>query len=227
MIEVRKSDQRGSADYGWLKTKHTFSFANYYDPRFLGFRDLRVINEDIIEGSAGFPAHPHRDMEIVTIVTEGALEHKDSMGNTSVIKKGEVQRMSAGHGILHSEYNHLKDEKTKLFQIWINTEKKGITPSYEQKSFEVKHGLSLVVDPKGSEGSVSINQNTKMWIGHLRDENLEHKLSLPHAWIQCYKGELQVGEIKLQAGDGAAITEESLLKLNAVGDTDFFIIELN
>ncbi len=228
MIELRKSDERGGADYGWLKTKHTFSFAHYFDPRYLGFRDLRVINEDRIEGGQGFPTHPHRDMEIVTIVIEGALEHKDSIGNTSVIQAGEVQRMSAGRGIYHSEYNHLKDAPTKLFQIWIQTDTKGLDPQYEQKSFAPKDGITLVVSKEGEEGSVKIHQNTKFWLGDMSNCEKKHSLSLPHAWVHCYEGELEVNGQKLEVGDAAAITDEKELQLKALkSSTKFFIIELN
>jgi len=228
MIKIRRSKERGHANYGWLDTNYTFSFSNYYDPRFMGFRDLRVINEDVIEPNQGFPTHGHADMEILTYVIKGELSHKDSMGNGTTILPNEVQRMSAGTGVLHSEYSS-PTEETHLLQIWILPEEKNLTPSYEQTFFapEDKKGkLKLVASRAGTDGSVTIHQDVNLYSSILaKDEEVSHELAENrHAWIQVIKGEIFLkGEI-LSAGDGAAISEEKLLKIKSLADESEFLM---
>jgi redox-sensitive bicupin YhaK (pirin superfamily) len=232
MIKVRKSNKRGSANYGWLDTHYTFSFSDYYDPQFMGFRNLRVINEDFIEPAQGFPKHGHRDMEIITYMIDGELSHRDSMGNGETIRPNEVQRMTAGTGILHSEYSSPSD-KTHLLQIWILPEKNGLTPSYEQKLFprEEKQGkLRLVASRGGDDGSVSINQDVKLFASILEDEEkVTHELaSGRHAWIQLISGSIDVNGQLLETGDGAAISDESKLTIRSLEDnTEFLLFDLN
>ncbi len=232
MIKVRKSNERGHADYGWLDTNYTFSFSNYYNPEFMGFRSLRVINEDFIAPNQGFPTHGHRDMEILTYVLRGELSHKDSMGNGTTILPNEVQRMTAGTGILHSEYSSPSDE-THLLQIWILPEENDLTPGYEQTFFapEDKKGkLKLVASRAGTDGSVTINQDVNLYSSILaKDEEVSHELAENrHAWIQVIKGEIFLkGEI-LSQGDGAAISEETLLKIKSLADeSEFLLFDLN
>ncbi len=218
MIRLRPADQRGHADHGWLNTYHTFSFADYYDPEHMGFRSLRVINEDWVHPGNGFGTHPHRDMEIVTYVLEGGLSHKDSMGNGSTILPGDVQRMSAGTGVLHSEFNHSKDESVHLLQIWLLPEKRGITPSYEQKNFsrdEKLNRLRLLASPDGREGSVAIHQDAELLTSVLESgKSVDYELRPGrHAWLQVARGSVEVNGKQLQQGDGAAISEESKLTI--------------
>src|SRR5947209_6577665 len=193
MITLHPASERGTTDFGWLDSRHTFSFGDYYDPAHMGFRALRVINDDRVEAGAGFPTHPHRDMEIVTYVLEGAIEHKDSMGNGSIITAGEVQRMSAGTGVTHSEFNHSKKDGLHFLQIWILPEKRDLEPGYEQKKFEKKDlegRLRLVVSRDGREGSVRLNQDAAIYSGILaKGTKLEH--SIPkgrHAWVHVARG---------------------------------------
>jgi redox-sensitive bicupin YhaK (pirin superfamily) len=232
MIKIRRSNKRGSANYGWLDTHYTFSFADYYDPQFMGFRNLRVINEDFIEPDQGFPKHGHRDMEIITYMIDGELSHRDSMGNGETIRPNEVQRMTAGTGILHSEYSSPTD-RTHLLQIWILPEKNGLTPSYEQKLFapEEKHGkLRLVASRGGDDGSVSINQDVKLFASVLDNENkVAHELAAGrHAWIQLISGSVDVNGQLLEPGDGAAISDESKLTIRALEDnSEFLLFDLN
>jgi redox-sensitive bicupin YhaK (pirin superfamily) len=232
MIEVRKANERGHADHGWLDTHHTFSFSDYYDPRFTGFRDLRVINEDYIAPAQGFPKHSHRDMEIITYVISGELSHRDSMGNGETIRPHEVQRMTAGTGILHSEYSSPTD-KTHMLQIWILPEKNSLTPSYEQKLFapEEKQGkLRLVASRGGDDGSVTVNQDVSLYASILANgEPVTHKLADGrHAWIQLISGSLDVNGETLNAGDGAAISEEKALRIKALADnSEFLLFDLN
>jgi redox-sensitive bicupin YhaK (pirin superfamily) len=230
MLNLRKSGDRGIVDYGWLKAKHTFSFGPYYDPRFLGFRDLLVINEDQIQGGGGFPLHPHKNMEIVTLIKEGGLAHEDSKGNNGVILKGDVQRMSAGKGIRHSEFNHFKNKDTKLYQIWIQTQRNEIDPSYENKSFSSQienENFSLLVSPQGENGSLKIHQNTKIWYGNLKkDQHYSFPLALGNAWVQEIEGQIKIEETVLNPGDGASISEENSLEIKAKVNSTFFIIEL-
>lgn len=232
MINIRRSNERGHANHGWLDSNFTFSFADYYDPKFMGFRDLRVINEDFIEPGQGFPKHGHRDMEIITYVISGELSHQDSMGNGETIRPHEVQRMTAGTGILHSEYSSPTD-KTHLLQIWILPEKKNLQPGYEQKMFapDEKQGkLRLVASRGGDDGSVTINQDVSLYASVLgRNEAVSYNLSDGrHAWIQVIGGSLDVNGKTLNAGDGAAISEESAMKLKALDDnTEFLLFDLN
>jgi hypothetical protein len=224
MIQIRPAKERGHANHGWLDTYHTFSFSDYYDPKFMGFRSLRVINEDWVKPGYGFPTHPHRDMEIVTYVLEGSLEHKDSMGTGSVIRPGEVQKMSAGTGVRHSEFNHSEHEPVHLLQIWILPEKEGLKPMYEQKSIpaEEKQGkLRLVGSPKGGNGSVTISQDAELYATELAaGQAVEHTLEKDrYAWLQVARGEITLNGEKLKAGDGAAITAEPKLQLAGVGES--------
>ena len=232
MIKIRRSNERGHADHGWLDTNFTFSFADYYDPQFMGFRNLRVINEDYIEPAQGFPKHGHRDMEIITYMIDGELSHRDSMGNGETIRPGEVQRMTAGTGVLHSEYSSPTD-RTHLLQIWILPEKNGLTPSYEQKLFppEEKQGkLRLVASRGGDDGSVSINQDVDLYASVLEDgDAVQHELaSGRHAWVQLISGSIDVNGETLNAGDGAAISDESSLNIKALdGKSEFLLFDLN
>jgi redox-sensitive bicupin YhaK (pirin superfamily) len=231
MIQVRKSDERGHAFHGWLDTYHTFSFAGYYDERFMGYRSLRVINEDRVQPGKGFATHPHRDMEIITYVLEGALEHKDSMGNGSVIRPGDVQRMSAGSGVLHSEFNPSKDDPVHLLQIWILPDKLGIKPSYEQTKFdrtEMNGSLRLIASPDGRDGSVTIHQDANVYVTVLESGK---SIALPdtskrHLWIQVARGEVKLGEHVLRAGDGAAVEGESDLVMTGVEDADVVLFDM-
>jgi quercetin 2,3-dioxygenase len=218
MIQIRRADERGHANHGWLDTYHTFSFADYYDPRFMGFRSLRVINEDWVKPGYGFPTHPHRDMEIITYVLEGSLEHKDSMGTGSVIRPGEVQKMSAGTGVRHSEFNHSKEEPVHLLQIWILPEKEGIKPMYEQKPIppvDKKGKLRLVASPKTGNGAVTLYQDAELYATELdAGQSVEH--ALPdgrYAWVQVARGKVNVNGKELNAGDGAAIAAEPNIKI--------------
>ena len=232
MIKIRRSNERGHADHGWLDTRYTFSFSDYYDPAFMGFRDLRVINEDYIEPGQGFPKHGHRDMEIITYVISGELSHRDSMGNGETILPNEVQRMTAGTGVLHSEYSSPTD-KTHLLQIWILPEKQRLTPDYEQKNFpqEEKRGkLRLVASRGGDDGSVHINQDVKLYASILSDgEQVSLDLDKGrHAWIQVISGSLDINGERLEAGDGAAISDETALQIKAEADnTEFLLFDLN
>ena len=216
MITIRKSQERGGGDHGWLNTKHTFSFDAYYDPRHMHFRALRVINEDIVQPGTGFPTHPHRDMEIITYVLQGALEHKDSQGNGSIIRPGDGQLMSAGTGILHSEANASKTEPVHLLQIWIMPESKGIKPGYEQKAFpeEEKHGeLKLIAAHGGQNGAVNVHQDVSLYVSLLdQKQKVEHTLAPGrHAWLQVAKGAVELNGKPLNQGDGAAISDEQKL----------------
>lgn len=231
MIYVRKSGERGHFDHGWLKTFHSFSFADYYDPEFMGFSALRVINEDFVAPGQGFGTHGHRDMEIVTYVLEGALEHKDSMGTGSVIRPGEVQRMSAGRGVLHSEFNASKDSDVHLLQIWILPEARGLAPSYEQKAFgdeEKLNRLRIVASNDARQGSVRIHQDAAIYASVLEEgKTLEHRLDRKRGyWVQVARGELELGSQTLQAGDGAALREEELLKFRGVKRAEFLLFDL-
>ena len=231
MIEVRKAAQRGHASHGWLDSFHTFSFAGYYDPIHMGFRALRVINEDRVQPARGFDTHSHRDMEIVTYVIEGALEHRDSLGNGSVIRPGEVQRMTAGTGITHSEYNASETDLLHFLQIWIVPDEEGLEPSYEQKSFLAKDqsdALQLVASPGGREGSLRIHQDVNLYVGSLDPgATLKHDVAASrHAWLQVVKGSLRLGERGLEPGDGIALSEESALELRAEAASELLVFDL-
>jgi redox-sensitive bicupin YhaK (pirin superfamily) len=231
MIKIRRSDERGHADYGWLDTHYTFSFNTYHDPRFMGFRDLRVINEDYIAPNQGFPTHAHRDMEIITYVISGELSHRDSLGNGTTIRPNEVQRMTAGTGVSHSEHSSETD-KTHLLQIWILPEADDLTPGYEQKYFapeEKKGKLKLVASRAGTDGSVTIHQDVDLYSSILAaDEEVSHEpAENRHAWIQIVRGSLEVNGEILNAGDGAAASDEKLLKIRALEDeTEFLLFDL-
>jgi hypothetical protein len=225
VIQVRRGKERGHADHGWLNTYHTFSFSDYYDPRHMGFRSLRVINEDWVQPGYGFPAHPHRDMEIITYVLEGSLEHKDSMGTGSVIRPGEVQKMSAGTGIRHSEFNHSKEEPVHLYQIWILPEKEGIKPNYEQKAIpaeEKQNKLRLVASPSGGNGSnaVKLYQDAELYTVTLgKADSVKHELrDGRYAWVQVARGAVNVNGQDLTAGDGAAVSQERKLEISGKAD---------
>jgi redox-sensitive bicupin YhaK (pirin superfamily) len=217
MITLRPADQRGQADYGWLHTRYTFSFADYYDPEHVHFRSLRVINEDHVEPGHGFGTHPHRDMEIITYVLEGALAHKDSMGTGSTIRPGEVQRMSAGTGVLHSEFNYSPSEEVHLLQIWSLPERKSIEPSYEQKEFARESKLNrlrLVASPGGEEGSVTIHQDARLYASILEEgKSVRHELGKGrYAWLQVVRG------------DGAAVEREASLEITGNAPISEFLL---
>ena len=231
-LTVRRAADRGHANHGWLDTHHTFSFAHYHDPKHMGFRSLRVINDDRVVGGAGFPTHPHRDMDIISYVVEGALEHRDSMGNGSVIRPGEVQRMSAGTGVTHSEYNGSNTDRVRFLQIWIVPEKRGIEPSYEQKDFtqERKGGLRLVASRDGREGSVTVHQDLSLYATELvAGSSVSHPLPADrHVWVQMVRGEATVDGVELREGDGASLEAgvAQQLSIDATTDTELLVFEL-
>jgi redox-sensitive bicupin YhaK (pirin superfamily) len=231
MLTIRRADQRGHADHGWLDTRHTFSFAEYHDPKHMGFRSLRVINEDRVAPGRGFGTHPHRDMEIISYVLDGGLAHRDSMGNGSIIHPGEVQRMSAGTGVRHSEHNASQQEGVHFLQIWIVPDRRGIEPSYEQKAFaaaERQGSLRLVVDPEGREGALTINADARLYTTSLgAGEQVQHQVAAGrHAWIQVARGMIQVDGEELRAGDGAAISEAGTLTLKGVESAEVLVFDL-
>jgi redox-sensitive bicupin YhaK (pirin superfamily) len=226
MIHVRKSEQRGHFDHGWLNTYHTFSFADYYDPDFMGFRTLRVINEDRVQAGQGFGRHGHRYMEIVTLVLEGGLAHRDSMGTGAVIRPGEVQRMSAGTGVLHSEMNASESEPVHFYQIWLLPERQGLAPGYEQKAFPPADGtLQLVGSRDGREGSVTIHQDVDLYRGSV-DGALHFDFRADrYGWLQVARGNVTINGTPLGAGDGAAIEDERSLEI--AGKGEFLLFDLN
>jgi quercetin 2,3-dioxygenase len=231
MVNIRKSQERGHANHGWLNTYFTFSFADYYDPKHVQFRTLRVLNDDRITAGAGFPEHPHRDMEIITYVLEGALAHRDSMGNGSVIRPGDVQYMSAGTGVTHSEFNASKSEPAHLLQIWMLPEKKGLKPVYGQKNFaesEKRGKLRLVASPDGRDGSVTVRQDNELYATVLgAGESVRHELKPDrHAYVQVARGSVKLNGKELQEGDGAAISEEKGIELTGVQDAEVLLFDL-
>ncbi len=229
MIRIRKAKDRGHFDHGWLDTYHTFSFADYYDPEYMGFRALRVINEDRVQAGRGFGTHSHRDMEIVTYVLEGELQHRDNMGTGSIIRPGEVQRMSAGTGVLHSEVNPSRDQSVHLLQIWLLPDRRGLKPEYEQKAFpaEERAGrLRLVASPDGSDGSLTIHQDAKILAGTIRDSVQYDLQPGRYAWLQVARGSLDLNGQTLNAGDGAAIENEPALTLRGK-DAEVLLFDLN
>src|SRR5262245_2314332 len=231
MYRLRKASERGHFDHGWLNTYHTFSFADYHDPRYMGFRALRVMNEDRVAAGQGFGMHGHRDMEIVTYVLEGALEHQDSMGNGEVLKPGEFQRMSAGTGIMHSEFNPSKTEPVHLYQIWLLPERRGLVPSYEQKRFsedERRNRLRLVASPDGAEGSLSVRQDARIYLASVLDgKSIEHALAAGrYAWLQVLRGEIALSGTSLGTSDGAAVSDERKLSVVAKGDAEIMLFDL-
>jgi hypothetical protein len=231
MITVRKANERGHAAHGWLDSYHTFSFADYYDPRWMGFRSLRVINDDIVMPRGGFGTHPHRDMEIITYILSGALAHKDSMGNGRVIKPGEFQYMAAGTGILHSEVNPSTEEAVHLLQIWIQPDAQGVTPRYAERSMkEATTGqLHLVASKSGRADSMAIHQDADLWLGRLEpNQRVAHPLaSSRHAWLHVAEGEVALGDHTLTAGDAAAVNNETLLDLTAAKPSQVLLFDLN
>jgi len=231
MLSIRRSGERGGGDYGWLKTRHTFSFDQYYDPKWMGFRSLRVINEDVVAPSSGFPTHPHRDMEIITYVLSGKLEHKDSLGTGSIILPGDGQRMSAGRGIRHSEFNPSSGDAVHLLQIWIMPGQRGLEPNYEQKSFpekEKRGKFRVIASADGENGSVKINQDAKLLVSLLKaGETVVRTLDKDrHAWIQIAKGEVELNGEKLYQGDGAAISNEQTLSIKGEKDSEVLLFDL-
>jgi len=231
MIKLRKSQDRGHFDHGWLNTSHTFSFDRYYDPAHMAFRSLRVINEDHVEPGHGFPTHSHRDMEIITYILEGELEHKDSMGTGSVIRPGDLQRMSAGTGVAHSEYNPSDDFKVHLLQIWILPESEGLKPSYEQINFapeELRGKLRLIASPDGHGGSVTIHQDARVYATTLElNETVTHELAPNrYAWLQVARGALKLNDNYMRQGDGAAVDNESLLTVIGTEPAEALLFDL-
>jgi quercetin 2,3-dioxygenase len=231
VIAIRRAEDRGHANHGWLDTYHTFSFSSYYDPGHMGFRSLRVMNEDVVAPGQGFGTHPHRDMEIVTYVLEGALEHKDSMGNGEVLRPGEFQRMSAGTGITHSEFNPSATEAVHLYQIWLLPDRKGIEPSYEQKRFadEQRHNrLQLVASPDAEAGSLSIHQDARVFLSKIDGGNeIAHELEPGrHAWLQVLRGEVSLNGQHLNTSDGAAVSDEGRVTIRSQRDAEIMLFDL-
>lgn len=228
-MQIRKAGERGGANHGWLNTKHTFSFADYYDPQHMGYRSLRVINEDRVAADRGFGRHPHADMEILTYVLEGELGHQDSLGNGSVIRPGDVQRMSAGSGVTHSEMNPNKQDAVHFYQIWILPEQKGLEPSYEQKAFPDRAGkLRVVASQDGRDGSVTVHQDMTLEAAVLKPgDKVEHALAAKrYAWVQVAKGSVTIDGKTLTVGDGAAINGEGTLAISAVSDAEVLVFDL-
>lgn len=231
MFTVRRAIERGGGRYGWLETRHTFSFADYYDPAYMGFRSLRVLNDDRVAPGQGFPAHPHRDMEIVSYVLDGALEHRDSMGHGSVIRPGDVQRMSAGTGVVHSEYNHSATEPLRFLQIWLLPERRGLPPGYEQATFgrEERLGrLRLVASADGREGSVTVRQDVSLYAALLEEGHVvRHELAAGrHAWLQVARGALRAQELELREGDGLRVSDEPSIELRGTGPAEVLLFDL-
>eukprot|EP01120_Amphizonella_sp_Union-15-10_P015831 TRINITY_DN8214_c0_g1_i1.p1 TRINITY_DN8214_c0_g1~~TRINITY_DN8214_c0_g1_i1.p1 ORF type:complete len:258 (-),score=54.94 TRINITY_DN8214_c0_g1_i1:38-766(-) len=234
-FKLRKSEERGFADHGWLKSYHTFSFANYYEPNYNGFRSLRVINEDRVAGGKGFGKHPHSDFEIFSYVVSGALEHKDSLGNLEVLNRGDVQFTSAGTGIYHSEYNHSPTEMVHFIQIWVKPAATGLKPRYSTKHFsdeDKKNKLKLIISPEAEDASIQINQDVKMFACLLeKDQKVQHKLGTRFGYIHVVQlgGSLDVNGIKLGSGDGVFVQNESALEITGTKDgvTEFLLFDLS
>ena len=232
MISIRRSEERGRADFGWLDSRHSFSFGHYHDPGHMGFRSLRVINEDRVKGGAGFDTHPHRDMEIISYVLEGGLAHRDSLGTGAVIRPGEVQRMSAGTGILHSEFNASPTEPVHFLQIWILPERLGLEPGYEQRAFpeaERRGRLRLVASRDGRDGAVTIHQDVALYASLLgTGEGVTHPMRPGRgAWVQLARGAIAVNGEALRAGDGAAVTDEDHVEiLCREGEAELLLFDL-
>ena len=232
MLTVRRSEDRGHGNHGWLEAKHSFSFSSYQDPKHMGFRVLRVINQDKVAPGTGFASHAHNDMEIITYVTAGALEHKDTLGNTAVIRPGDMQRMSAGTGIRHSEFNHSRSEDVKLLQIWLLPEHEGIEPSYEQTSFLDKftpNSWVLTASKDGRDGSVRIHQDVDLFVGHF-EKGCQKKYIFQagrYGWLQVIRGALQVNQqYDLKEGDGLSVSDEKELLLTAQSTCEFLFFDL-
>ena len=231
MIDIIRSDTRGGADHGWLKSKHTFSFADYHNPSMMGFAKLRVVNEDWIEPGQGFGTHPHKDMEIVTYMIDGALEHKDSMGNGSVIRPGELQRMTAGTGVFHSEFNHSADEQAHLLQIWILPERNGLEPGYEQKLFpseEKRNQWRLVGSRDGRDGSLTIHQDVNLWSTELGDgEEIAYEFNgKRRGFMQVVRGSIEVEGETLEAGDALATQDHESFAVHANNSAELLLFDM-
>ncbi len=231
MITLRRAHERGHANHGWLDTYHTFSFADYFDPRHMGFSVLRVINDDTVAPGMGFGTHPHADMEIVSVVLEGALSHRDSMGNSSVIRPGEVQRMSAGTGVRHSEFNPSSDEPVHFFQIWILPDRQGLPPSYEQKAFpeaEKRGKLRLVASPDGRDGSVTIHQDASLYQAQVTsEESLAQPLTAGRKYyLHVARGSVVLNGERMAAGDGAKLVDEAELRLESPDSGEVLLFDL-
>ena len=230
MITVRRSNERGSSKFNWLDSRHTFSFGDYYDPKHVGYSSLRVINEDRVNPGAGFPTHSHRDMEIITYVLEGALAHKDSTGTSSVIRVGDVQRMSAGTGISHSEYNASQTEPVHFVQIWIIPNETGLEPGYEQRSFDLKKesGKWVLVAARKADGALKIHQDAELSLAVLpKGEKLNYRLHPGrHAWLQVARGKVTLNGSSLEAGDGGAIENEQVVDLTAIDQSEVLLFDL-
>jgi quercetin 2,3-dioxygenase len=231
MMTIRRADERGHAEHGWLDSYHTFSFADYYDPKWMGFGSLRVINDDLVMPGKGFGMHPHQDMEIITYVLSGALEHKDSMGNGRVIQAGDVQYMAAGTGILHSEFNPSGDEAVRLLQIWIQPDRTGVTPRYAERAMATAAGgkLHLVTSKTGREGSLAIHQDADLWLAKLSPgDRVAHQLAPGRrAWVHAAEGEVKLNGKTLRGGDAAAVTGEATLELSATKRAQVLLFDLN
>ena len=228
-MQIRRANKRGHANHGWLDTYHTFSFADYHDPAWMGFRSLRVLNDDLVLPGMGFARHPHRDMEILTYVLSGRLSHEDSLGNKRVIQPGEVQYMAAGSGVRHSEFNPSREEAVHFLQIWLLPDAQGVDPRYEERAVPRETGASLIASKQGREKSIAINQDADLWLAQLDpDDSIEHTLAdNRHAWIQLADGEIALGETTLKPGDGASISEGGTLKFTAIKPSRFLIFDLN
>lgn len=231
MLTLRKSDERGHADHGWLDARHSFSFADYYDPEFMGFRALRVINEDRVQPAQGFGKHPHRDMEILTWILEGALEHADSTGGGGVIRPGEIQYMSAGRGVLHSEFNASKTERVHLLQIWILPDERGALPRYEQRDYTQRLATGELVQlasKDGADGSIPIRADARLFVARAAKETTYRRALAPgrHAWVQVARGSIDVGGRTLAAGDGLAVSDERELVIRATPGAEFLLFDL-
>ncbi|MBI1913716.1 MAG: pirin family protein [Planctomycetes bacterium] len=231
MIRIRRAEERGHADHGWLDTYHTFSFADYYDPAHMGFRALRVINEDRVRPGHGFGMHGHRDMEIVTCVLEGALQHRDSLGGGAILKPGEMQRITAGTGVMHSEFNPSLTEPVHLYQIWLLPEHKGLVPDYEQRSFpeaEKQGRWQLVASRDGRDGSLTVHQDVALYLASLAEGEERSYDLVPgrHTWLQVLRGDVALNRLRLAAGDGAAVSDEERLTVRADAPSEVMLFDL-
>jgi redox-sensitive bicupin YhaK (pirin superfamily) len=229
MITIRKSTQRGFTQIDWLKSYHTFSFGEYYDPHYMGFGNLRVINEDRVQPAKGFGTHSHHDMEIISYVVEGALDHKDSMGTGSTIKPGEIQKMSAGNGVKHSEFNHSDNEIVHFLQIWILPDRKGIPPSYEQKTIPTMktNELILIGSPQGGGSIVTIHQEVELYVAYLtKSSTVTHVFKRNSGWLQLIKGKILLNGNSLSSGDGAAINDETSVEIRSEENAEFLLFDL-
>ncbi len=231
MMDIRKASERGHAEHGWLDSYHTFSFADYYDPQWMGFRSLRVINDDLVMPGKGFGTHPHRDMEIITYVLSGALEHKDSMGNGRVIRPGDVQYMAAGSGVQHSKFNPSPEEAVHFLQIWIQPDRRGVAPGYAEKSLKnaATGQWHLVTSKVGRDGSMAIHQDADLWLAKLEPgQNISHSLAAGrHAWMHVAEGEVKINGSTLSGGDAVTVSEPSELKLAATKPSQVLLFDLN